>query len=64
MQPVFIIEGVDVTLILLLVLVRVSSKQFLKEEAISFLYTLPPKPILLFLGLDLQAVLGDDFNTL
>ena len=64
LQPVFLIEGVDVALVLLLVLVRVPPEQLLVEEAIGLLETLPPEPVLFFLGFDLQAVLGDDLDAL
>ena len=64
LQPVFLVEGVDVALVLLLVLVRVPPEQLLVEEAIGLLETLPPEPVLFFLGFDLQAVLGDDLDAL
>ena len=37
LQPVLLVEGVDVALLLLLVLVRVPPQQFLMEEAVCFL---------------------------
>lgn len=63
-QPVLLIESVDGSLLLFLVLIGVPPQQFFVEKAIGLLETLPPEPVLLLLGLDLQAILGDDLDAL
>jgi hypothetical protein len=61
-QHVLLVETVHVAPLLLLVLVRVLPQQPLGKEGVCQLQALPSEADLLLLGLDLQAVLGDDLD--
>lgn len=61
-QHVLLVETVDITPLLLLVLIRVLSQQPFGKEGVCQLQALPSEADFLLLGLDLQAVLGDDLD--
>jgi hypothetical protein len=61
-QRILLVEAVHVATLLLLVFIRVLPQQPFREESVSQLQTLPAEADLLLLGLDLEAILGNDLD--
>lgn len=61
-QRILLVEAVHVATLFLLVLIRVLPQQPLGEKSVSQLQALPTEADLLLLGLDLQAILGNDLD--
>lgn len=61
-QRILLVEAVHVAAFFLLVLIRVLAQESLGEQSVGQLQTLPAEADLLLLGLDLQAVLGNDLD--
>lgn len=53
LEPVFLVESVDIAFLFLLILVGIPTQKCFMKEAISILQALPPESVLLFFGLDL-----------